>query len=192
MPSRLSANCTLLLLALSVSSLIACGTLFSARELPEFPLLPPAEFTSNWQQGNLQFTEQVTMRHEGEEQVMLAAWVVNQQEINLVGLTPSGQRLMTLRFDGKVFSEEYSPLVREPIPGRQVLSHLQLAQWPLDSVKQALQNTPWRLEASGASRLFYLGDTLVMTSTRDTSAELITVHSPLMNYELQARKLQTD
>lgn len=133
--------------------------------------------------------QQVTIQIDGQTQQLLAAWVVAEQQLNFVGLTANGQRLLTLGYDGETFTEAYSDLLTEPLPGRQVLAHLQLAHWPKASVQRTLQNSPWRMQFTGQQRRLYLGQQRVLTITiegdRDGQPPIaIRIDSQLMNYQL--------
>ena len=182
-------------LLLSLLGTGGCTFFNSPQQLPDLPLLPPADFLhmragSDSEAGRQQFLEQVTMVTADAEQVMLAAWVVSAERLDLVGLTPTGQRLLSLSYDGREFSEDYSLLLREPIPGRMILSHLQLAHWPERSVEQGLTNTPWRMNVVNGQRQFFIGRQQIMTITRDSQdTAVIHINSEPMNFTLHVREL---
>lgn len=150
-----------LALLVGTSAVAACGFLSGPQSAPSIPLLPPGDFP-----GGLQISQRVTVTAENSESTFLAAWTTGDGRLDFVGLTPSGQRLLTLAYDGREFFEEYSPLLEESVPGRDVLAQLQLAHWPLDGIQGALAGTEWRLEdAAGERRLFYRGRAFLTIST---------------------------
>ena len=172
-----------------------CVFFNDSQKLPELPLLPPADFwldTVNEENENKseQFLEQVTLDNGTDEQVLLAAWVVTVERIELVGLTPTGQRLLSLSYDGQEFNEDYSSLLEEPIPGRMVLAHLQLAHWPEQSIVSNLEKSPWRMSVSDIKRDFYLQDEYFMTIYRDTvDKTLIHIDSEKIGLKLSVKQL---
>lgn len=172
--------------------LSACAVLRGPDRLPEIPLLPPESFGRD-----LQVSQRVTLEFEGEGQVFLAAWAVTGRELNFAGLTPSGQGLMTLSYGSEGFRESYSALVEEDLPGRQVLSHLQLAHWPLDAISEALGQGPWQIRQTGGQRELYLQGRLALSIAADyqqgETAQLpsiIRIHSHLMPMTLEVQTLQ--
>lgn len=136
----------------------ACSLLGGPRSLPPLPLLPPADLGYR-----LQLSQRVEVIVDGESRTFLAAWRATPERLDFVGLTPTGQRLLTLAYDGEQFTEDYSELLPEPIPGRDVLTQLQLAHWPLASIKRNLAGTDWRMEAVAAERRLYFRDHLIFT-----------------------------
>lgn len=175
-----------------LGSVAACSLVDSPGQLPPLPLLPPADLGRN-----LQLSQRVTVSFDAESRTFLGAWVVNPHAINFVGLTPSGQRLLTLSYDGDRFSESYSPLLREAIPGREVLSHLQLAHWPRASIERGLEASAWRLKVVDGERRLYFKDRLILTIaasyTESDEHELpaaIRIMSHVAPYRLEVETLQ--
>ncbi len=127
--------------------------------MPEFPLLAPAGFSVNDKNDeSVQITQRVSMVSEQSSQTLLAAWVVNGKEVSFVGLSPTGQRLLTLSYDGTSFKEDYSDLLTAEIPGRAVMSHVQLAHWPEESIEKELSSSEWKMNFYPEKRsLYYKG-----------------------------------
>ena len=164
--------------ALGLLSLGGCSTVQKDPVLPEIPLLPPAALGQH-----LQLTQSVTLaidphskvqteqlaRLEDQPLTLLAVWSVDEQGLNFAGLTPAGQVLMTLQYDGERFSESYSPLLYlstadavKDIPGREILAQLQLCYWPLPVIEQHLENSPWRIITTEHGRALYLAEQIVL------------------------------
>lgn len=138
--------------------LIACSTLLPTQKLPEFPLFDPVGLGQE-----LQLTQLVTSQVNDLPQVMIAAWSIEEGNINLVGLTVTGQVILRLQYDGKNLIEEYSPLLSVPINGRIVISQIQLAYWPLDVIEQQLKGTDWTLLQDQQQRKITFKNHLVTT-----------------------------
>ncbi len=166
---------------LSLSILWGCSTAQKISLAPSIPLLPPQSLGQHWQ-----LTQSVTLYFEaksieakgidangintnsaenyGSAEVipgaplsLLVAWSISERGLDLVGLSPSGQTLMTLGYDGEQFFEDYSPRLPTSLPGRQILAQLQLSYWPLDVINQHLKSSPWYFIASKDNRDLYLG-----------------------------------
>ena len=166
------------IMALTLISLSGCSALQKEPRLPAIPLLPPAALGQH-----VQLTQSVTLQINADEVgqnqqigplenqplTLLAVWSVNEQGLNFAGLTPAGQVLMTLQYDGVHFTESYSPLLLlsnsdtvKSIPGREILAQLQLCYWPLPIIEQHLKNSPWRLMITDHGRALYLDKQLVL------------------------------
>ncbi|MBV1932238.1 MAG: DUF3261 domain-containing protein [Porticoccaceae bacterium] len=156
---------------LSLSVLWGCSTAQKISLAPQIPLLPPQSLGQHWQ-----LTQSVILyidangvdassakNHGSGEAIpgaplsLLVAWSISERGLDVVGLTPSGQTLMTLGYDGEQFFEDYSPQLPTALPGRQILAQLQLSYWPLDVINQRLKPSPWRLITSKDTRDLYLG-----------------------------------
>ena len=169
---------TIGIVAFGLLSLGGCSTLQKDPVLPEIPLLPPAALGQH-----LQLTQSVTLTIDPRSKVateqmppqedppltLLAVWSVDEQGLNFAGLTPAGQVLMTLQYDGERFSESYSPLLYlstadavKDVPGREILAQLQLCYWPLPVIEQHLENGPWRIFTTEHGRALYLAEQLVL------------------------------
>lgn len=165
-------------ITLGLLSLGGCSALQKDPILPEIPLLPPVTLGQH-----LQLTQSVTLTIDPRSKVqteqmilledqpltLLAVWSVDEQGLNFVGLTPAGQVLMTLQYDGEQFNENYSPLLYlskadavKDIPGREILAQLQLCYWPLQVIEQHLENSPWHIITTKHGRALYLAKQLVL------------------------------
>jgi hypothetical protein len=189
-PEYINPVRVLLLFALSV--LGGCALLAPRGQLPPLPLLPPAGLEQS-----LQISQRVNISFGEDSRTFLGAWAVNPQSLSLVGLTPSGQSLMTLSYDGHELVESYSPVLTEAIPGREVLSQLQLAHWPQASIDQALADTPWRLHSEGLRRHLYYRDNLILSIDASYTAgdnnilpAAIRITSHVAPYRLEVQTLQ--
>jgi hypothetical protein len=62
---------------------------------------------------------------------------VNAAGLEVVGVSATGQRLFTARYDGTKISAEKSPFVPASLDPARVLADMQLALWPLPAVQAA-------------------------------------------------------
>lgn len=107
-------------------TLTGCG-LLSKSLLPtnELLLLPP-ELASK--QGVLQ--QKVTMIKHDKTQTFVVITEFSAKIMRVVVLTPAGQRVLSMHYDGLVFeSTNYTDM---PIPAQEVFSLMQFAMWPED------------------------------------------------------------
>lgn len=176
-------------IALVLSFLLsACTFTGGPKTLPELPLLSPTSFGKQ-----VQLSQRVTVDLDGEQQIFLAAWAVDDEQLSFVGLTPSGQRLLILNYGPQGFSEDYSPMLDDALPGRQVLSHLQMAHWPLAAIDAALENTGWRMVAIGLSRQLQFNGRPILSIALDQESALptrIRIKSHMMPMTLEVETLQ--
>ncbi|WP_439136222.1 DUF3261 domain-containing protein [Pseudomaricurvus sp.] len=181
--------------AMLIVLLAACSSWPSRHQLPELPLLSPASLGQQWQ-----LTQSVSIAplsaatDNRQPQTLLAAWSVTEERLDLAGLTLMGQTLLTLSYDGDNFSESTSPLLPDEVSGRDILTQIQLAYWPVDVIQKALAGSDWTLEATG-DRILYLGQKPALTiaiadgNKTDTPLESITITNHLMHYQLQIQTL---
>lgn len=172
---------------------------------PELPLLPPAELGRQWQ-----LTQSVTMipLQEGHRQTshtLLAAWSVTAGRLDLAGLTPAGQTLLTVSYDGRELHSQRSPLLPGEVSPRDILVQLQLSYWPLDSISRALAGTPWRVEEANGVRQLWRRQHKVLSIERQIllehsantalghsksgALESVTLTHHQMHYQLQIQTL---
>lgn len=188
-----TARLSIVLLSLLLT---ACNSWSPRDRLPELPLLSPASLEQQWQ-----VTQSVTLRplstgadNGYPSQTLLAAWSVTPERLDLAGLTPMGQTLLTLGYDGTKLSEFTSPLLPEEVSGRDILTQIQLAYWPVDTIQQALAGSDWQLEAAG-DRILYFRQRPAMTiaishgNQSDTALESISITNHLMHYQLEIQTL---
>jgi len=172
--------------------LSACSSIGKDRQMPELPLLPPAELGQN-----LQVSQQVNITIEKEKHTMLAAWVVKDNTLSFVGLSPTGQRLLTLFYDGKNFSEEYSPMLPIEIPGKQVLAQLQFAHWPESSVKKALEKSSWDVRLNDKKRQLFFKRRKIFTidnshPNKYVQGAKVMIRSELIDFSIDVTTLSVE
>ncbi len=64
---------------------------------------------------------------------------VNAAGLEVVGVTATGQRLFTARYDGTKITADKSPFVPASLDPARVLADMQLALWPLPAVQAAFR-----------------------------------------------------
>lgn len=174
------------------SLLSACSSVGKDRQIPVLPLLPPIELAAN-----LQVSQQVNITIEKEKHTMLAAWVVKENTLSFVGLSPTGQRLLTLFYDGTTFSEEYSEMLPIVIPGKQVLAQLQFAHWPESSIKKALEDSPWDIKLNDKKRELFFKRRKVFTienshPNKYAQGAKVNIGSELIDFNIEVTTLSVD
>lgn len=185
--------------------LSACSHLLAPLVPPPMPLQPPAELGEHLQYSQLVVlgqglrpvsaadnatgnTTDIT-EHGAGSLSMLAAWSVTASGLDIAGLTLTGQKLLVLGYDGVDFTEYYSPLFGGQLPGRDIMSQLQLAYWPLDIIERQLQGSPWQLGTEQQGRTLYLNSRKALTIHRvtgdtETEENTLVINNYLGNYHL--------
>jgi hypothetical protein len=184
-----------------IISLTSILTLLSACQTQEYlqntinssPLLPPTELGSNKQTSQLvtlhpKTTHIIEKPNRPTSFSFISAWSVNMQEFTFVALTSTGQRLMSLRYNGNQLQEDYSPLLKAPISGHDILFHLQLAHWPIESIHKHFTNTPWKLHHTHNKRSIYFQRhhivDIVKSPSTDSGNKMDII---IINYPMQYR-----
>jgi hypothetical protein len=128
---------------------------------------------------------QVVRAAYGRESVTLqSALTLTATELSLVGLTATGQRAFTVRYDGNVVDVQRAVFVPNNIDPQRVLADVQLALWPLDVLRAA-----WRRAGLDVTEPF-AGTRRVMRSDRLVAEVHYASNDPwsgrfwLVNFEL--------
>lgn len=97
----------------------------------------------------------LAIEYDGQSWTMQGALEANPQTVRLVGLTPLGQRVISLRWDGSQLNEERDARLPAQVSGAQILSDLQLIYWPKAALTAALPAT-WGVDEQAGQRTFLL------------------------------------
>jgi hypothetical protein len=100
----------------------------------------------------------------GRRETMIFELEVDGDGMRLVGLTPFGQKLIQLRYDNRDASADRLP--DERLPPALLLSLLQLALWPANSVRSGLDPSLALSESADQRRILADGKVLVEVSYR--------------------------
>jgi hypothetical protein len=128
--------------------LTACSAhRLASPELVSLKLLPPAEISDA-----VMLKQKITLQAEGGQRQFLAVARFDSDRLKLVVLLPTGQRLLSLDYDGqKLVQEDYAPI---ELPGREILAIIQFATWPEDSIRaHYLEQDGWVVETSVDQRI---------------------------------------
>lgn len=85
---------------------------------------------------------------------------VEPEAIDVVGLA-FGQRVLTLRYDGKELTSWRHLMLPSQVRAEDVLEDMQLTLWPADAIAAALP-AGWRVVEQGRKRTVYLADEPIM------------------------------
>ena len=149
-PRAVLLGCSLLLVACAgQASRDAATAAFELR-------LPPGSL------GHELALQQQLSFHDGQDQRTLDALLeADPGEVRL-DIQSMGQSALRLRWDGQRLEQHRASWLPKSVRGEQVLSDLQLANWPIPAIRAALP-TGWSLVEDGDSRRLRHGDTTVVT-----------------------------
>jgi hypothetical protein len=85
---------------------------------------------------------------------------VEPDAIDVVGLA-FGQRVLTLRYDGKELTSWRHVMLPSQVRAEDVLEDMQLTLWPAEAIAAALP-AGWRVAEQGSKRTVYLADEPIM------------------------------
>ena len=131
-----------LTLALLSTILAACRTAppaAAARKdahmsAPEHPSLAPPDAV-----GARSAAQVIHAAYGARAVVLRTAIEVAAGKLEVVGVTATGQRVFTARYDGKTIDAQKSPFVPASLDPERVLADMQLALWPLPAVQAAFR-----------------------------------------------------
>jgi hypothetical protein len=110
--------------------------------------------------------QSVTIEAQGRQTTLIATLEVDKSGIRMAGLTPLGQKLVTVEYDNESVRAEHHIEAARPLDPALLLALLQLALWPESEVAAGLVS-PLRLASAGNSREIVAGDRVVLTIERD-------------------------
>jgi hypothetical protein len=140
--------------ALKISALVALLFLYncSAQQYnspaaKDLKLLPPAEVSAA-----VLLKQKLSLQFGGKQQQFLVVARFEPQRLKLVVLSPIGQQLLMLDYDGEALVEESFSSI--DLPGREILAIIQLALWPAQSVRNNYpEKEGWLLEIGDERRV---------------------------------------
>ena len=133
---------------LAITLLSACSIGFIGDPEPaRLKLLPPQEGP-----GTLLLKQKIMMDFEGQTQFFLAVSRLQVQSIQIIVLTATGQKILSMTYDGERLIMEGD--AADKIPGEEILAMMQLSLWPDDSVRRHYQSSMgWALDLSAQRRI---------------------------------------
>jgi hypothetical protein len=109
----------------------------------------------------LELTQSLVFEKGGTRSESLAAIEVSPEAVAVVGLSPLGNRMLGLRWDGKNYEEERDPSLPKELPLKLILRDMMTAFWPLEAVKAKLPQG-WSIEDElGCRTLFQDGHPVI-------------------------------
>ena len=153
-----------------------------APELIEFKLLPPSEGPTP-----VLLKQKISLQSEQREQQFLAVARFESDQINLVILLPSGQRLLTLDYDGSELTQQ--SLAGFDLPGGEILAIMQAASWPEASLRAHYPaSAGWRFRVSTDARELLTESGTALTI--DYSPEGLRIDNYLKDYRVIVETLE--
>ncbi|MDO6566964.1 DUF3261 domain-containing protein [Alteromonas sp. 1_MG-2023] len=131
--------------------LSACSALNSAR-YQAFPLLllPPVEGPAP-----AVYQQRLDIVSQRASHQFLVVLKIDESEIKLRGLLPTGQSAYTINYDGKQIEQQ--SLGAEALPAEEILTMLQFALWPEESLRKFYEvDDGWLIETGPNFRLLSL------------------------------------
>jgi Protein of unknown function (DUF3261) len=99
------------------------------------PASPPVSFASPAALSPRSASQVIHAAYGSRVATLRAAVQIDAAGLTVVGVTATGIRLFTASFDGERVTAERSPFVPKEVSPERVLADMQLALWPLDSLR---------------------------------------------------------
>lgn len=173
----------------------ALGLFFVALALtacsPPAPLIEPLPPSSAQHTGSTR--QSVTFEHGSRQHQLQVVTQIGPSSLILVGLSPIGQRLFTLKSTNDNVSLTLPVSDSAGLDPKRVISDIQLAYWPLKPLRHALSSNLC-LEKQANTRLIWQGDQLIWLAIRGTGDRWqvpVTIYNQRLNYELHVEPATT-
>lgn len=141
--------CALMLRVLALALLLLTGCSAQQAMLAtatELKLLPPGEGPAP-----LLLKQKVSLLTGQREQQFLLVARFDDRQLRLVVLSPGGQRLLTLDYDGEELMQQ--SFAAFDLPGNEILAIMQFASWPQASLRRHYPEFEgWRVEIDPGER----------------------------------------
>ena len=172
--------------ALIVTLLCACSP--EQQECVSLPGTTSASYCLQPTQAVAPFSVQqfVELQFAGKKDALVVDLDVDAARMQFVALTPFGQKLIHVDYDNRQVNAYLLP--HQKLPPALLLSLLQLASWPADSVRVGLE-VSLRLEESGEGRRILHGDDVLVEVTYH-SREALSITLPAPGLEITIRTLE--
>jgi hypothetical protein len=139
--------------------LLICMGCAAAKPRPSDPglfLLKPADAGVT-----LELTQSLVFSKGETRSESLAAIEISPEAVAVVGLSPLGNRVLALRWDGTHYEEERDPSLPKDLPLKLILRDMMTAFWPADAVRAKL-GKGWSLaDEEGCRTLFDAGQAVI-------------------------------
>jgi hypothetical protein len=119
--------------------------------------------------------QQLTFRFRDQQRTLDALLEVDASAVRLE-IQSMGQSALRLRWDGSHLDQHRAHWLPKALRGEQVLSDLQLAQWPAQAIRAALP-TGWTLVEAGGTRQLRNGDATIVTVRYPSSGRIAIEHA---------------
>lgn len=96
--------------------------------------------------------QSLRLERDGRELPLLAVMETDGVKLTLVGLTPAGQRLVTITWEGDSVSQAVDPNVPARIDGQGILRDVVFAHWPEAALQASFAGTRWSARFAGPER----------------------------------------
>ncbi|HKY07728.1 MAG TPA: DUF3261 domain-containing protein [Candidatus Binatia bacterium] len=176
----------------AVSAVYFLGLLASCAQSSQPPRLrlqlAPATFGAS-----LSLQQHLIVQREGRIDEVEAALEIDADRIHLVVLAMN-QRVLSLRYDGRSLESWRHPALPLEVRDENVLQDMQLALWPLESLRQGLP-AGWRIEENGLRRTLLAGElpvTEIYYSGSPPWSGTITLVNLQYGYRLTIESVRTD
>ncbi|WP_390591508.1 DUF3261 domain-containing protein [Simiduia litorea] len=135
------------IIALCLSALVACAQL----KRPALAAIDLAEPSSLGQQ--VQVTQQVDITWQGNEHQLLVVWSQQDDLLQVLGMTATGQLLFRANAKGTEFSQQTFVPELAQLDLKQLLQHIQIAYWPAAKVAELLAKNKMQLDLVAADTM---------------------------------------
>jgi len=156
---------------------------FSAPRSLVLKLLPPAE-------GSLAvlLKQKITLQIGERQQQFLVVARFQQHRLELIVLSPTGQKLLTLDYDGEKLVQE--TLSSIDLRGKEILAIIQFALWPEHSIKiHYPEKDGWVVKIAPEKRILFTASRMLLKISYQ--ADELTVDNHIQGYRVIVHTLES-
>jgi len=147
-------------------------------------LLPPAQGPAP-----VLLKQVVTLEAKGQRRQFLVVARLQPTGVDMVALLPTGQRLMTLAYDGEELTQQQLSSI--PLPGEDILAILQFSLWPVTSINQHYSVKDGWLATIEAGKRQLLKNSKLLLEV-DYQEQQLVVDNYIGNYRVLIKTLETE
>ena len=148
----------------------------------DLKLLPPAELSAA-----VLLKQKLSLQSGEKQQHFLLVARLEPQRSKLVVLSPTAQRLLTLDYDGEELIQQTPSSI--DVPGKDILSIIQFAMWPGQSIKKHYpEKAGWLVEISPEKRVLSTSSGMILKI--DYEGEKLIIENYIHDYRVIVESLE--
>ena len=133
--------------------------------------------------------QKLTLQTNSQQRALISVLKTNYQSVEMVAISPAGQTLVQLSYDGDKLTQQAAPTIK--LPGRDIIAIMQIAHWPATSLLERYTTQDgWRIDITEAQRTLFFNGAKQLTVHYDTNS-ILRIENHRDGYQLALETIET-